>query len=158
MLQQLGIRYRLIHLNEGHAAFALLERIRDGLQEGLSFEAAREAVRKTTVFTTHTPVPAGHDVFPYDLMEKYFHPYWADLGLDRDRFFKLGGHPRKAPDGFNMTVLALNLSDHSNAVSQRHGEVSREMWRDLWPEKPSMRSPSDPSPTGSTSAPGWNRR
>jgi starch phosphorylase len=135
MLQQLGIRYRLIHLNEGHAAFALLERIRDALQEGLSFEAAREAVRKTTVFTTHTPVPAGHDVFPYDLMEKYFHPYWADLGIDRNTFFKLGNSPRKAQDGFNMTVLALNLSDHCNAVSRRHGEVSREMWRDLWPGK-----------------------
>jgi starch phosphorylase len=135
MLEKLGIGFRLTHLNESHAAFALLERIRDGLREGLSFEEAREAVRKTTVFTMHTPVPAGHDVFPYDLIEKYFHSYWRDLGLDRDRFLKLGSHPFKSQEGFNMTVLALNLSEHCNAVSRRHGEVSRDMWRDLWPGK-----------------------
>lgn len=135
MLTRLGIRYRLIHLNEGHAAFALLERIREGLRQGLSFRDARKAVRRTTVFTTHTPVPAGHDVFPYHMVEHYFSPDWAHLGIDRDQFLTLGSHPQKPEEGFNMTVMALNLADHCNAVSRRHGQVSREMWRDLWPQR-----------------------
>ncbi|MGB5985844.1 MAG: alpha-glucan family phosphorylase, partial [Desulfobacterales bacterium] len=135
MLVKLGISYQMIHLNEGHAAFALLERIRDFQDRRLSLEDARQAIRKSTVFTTHTPVPAGHDIFPYSLMEKYFHPYWDGLGLDRDRFLALGRHPANPAEGFNMTVLALNLAEHVNAVSLRHGEVSRKMWRDLWPER-----------------------
>jgi starch phosphorylase len=136
MLARLGVNYRLIHLNEGHAAFALLEKIRRALRDGLSFEAACAAVRAETVFTTHTPVPAGHDVFPFPLIEKYFHSYWSDLGLDREVLFKLGGgHLEKNKEGFNMTVLALNLAHGRNAVSQRHGEVSRQMWQGLWPDK-----------------------
>jgi starch phosphorylase len=90
MLKQLGIAYRLVHLNEGHAAFALLERIRDQIVDGATFDDAMDAVKKTTVFTTHTPVAAGHDVFPFNLIEKYFQPYWSGLGLDRRSFMELG--------------------------------------------------------------------
>ena len=134
VLEKLGIRYRLIHLNEGHAAFALLERIRDHMIAGRTFEEGLAIVKATTVFTTHTPVAAGHDVFPFHLIEKYFHPYWSELGLDRDRFFQLGLHPQKPLDGFNMTVLALTASAYRNGVSQKHAEVAREMWQPLWPD------------------------
>jgi starch phosphorylase len=136
MLEKLAIRYRLQHLNEGHAAFSLLERIRDGIRQGQTFEEAFNRVKQTTAFTTHTPVPAGHDMFPFHLMERYFSAYWSDLGLNRERFLSLGTHPKKPQQGFNMTVLALNASAHRNAVSQRHAEVSRAMWRDLWPDRP----------------------
>jgi starch phosphorylase len=143
MLEELGIAYRMIHLNEGHAAFALLERIRDRIAAGTVFAEALEAVKATTVFTTHTPVAAGHDVFPFHMIEKYFHPYWTDLGLDRQAFMKLGTHPRQPQQGFNMTVLALKASNFHNAVSQRHTEVSRAMWRDLWPDKALAEIPID---------------
>jgi starch phosphorylase len=136
MLAQLGIDYRLIHLNEGHAAFALLEKIRRNIKSGASFEAACQAVREKTVFTTHTPVPAGHDTFPYALIEKYFDVYWADLGQAREMLYKLGGVEQQNQEGFNMTALALNLTKKCNAVSQRHGEASREMWQGLWPDRP----------------------
>jgi starch phosphorylase len=136
MLARLGVNYRLIHLNEGHAAFALVEKMRRGLEAGLPLEAAIQSVRATTVFTTHTPVPAGHDVFPFPLIEKYFHTYGSDLGLERELLFKLGAHPPNHQGGFNMTVLALNLANNCNAVSRRHGEVSRAMWQGLWPDKP----------------------
>ena len=135
MLEKLGLRYRLIHLNEGHAAFALLERIRDRRLEGLSFDDAFKAVREQTVFTTHTPVPAGHDVFPFYMMEKYFGAYWSDLGLNRDSFLQMGTHPEHPRHGFNMTVLALKASGYRNAVSRNHAAVSRRMWKALWPDK-----------------------
>ena len=134
VLKILGIDHYLLHLNEGHAAFALLERIRATVATGKDFAAACEKNINTTVFTTHTPVPAGHDVFPFQLIEKFFHSYWPDLGLDRDAFFQLGIHPEKPGAGFNMTAFALRLSGHRNAVSKRHAEVSRKMWRSLWPD------------------------
>ncbi len=143
MLEKMGIRYRMVHLNEGHAAFALLERIRDYRNTGMSLQEALKSVRETTVFTTHTPVAAGHDVFPFHMMEKYFHPYWSDLGLDRERFLQLGIHPKRPQQGFNMTVLALNASLYHNAVSQQHSQVSRKMWRDLWPDRPVEEVPID---------------
>jgi starch phosphorylase len=135
MLEKLDLHYRLIHLNEGHAAFALLERIRDHRLEGMSFDDAFRSVREHTVFTTHTPVPAGHDVFPFHMMEKYFGTYWSDLGLNRDRFLQLGVHPQHPQQGFNMTVLALKASGYRNAVSRNHAAVSRKMWQSLWPDK-----------------------
>ena len=135
MLERLGLQYRLIHLNEGHAAFSLLERIRHHRLEGMAFEDALKTVRDRTVFTTHTPVPAAHDIFPFYLMEKYFSHYWADLGLDRDGFMQLGIHPQASQQGFNMTILALKASAYRNAVSQNHAEVSRAMWQCLWPDK-----------------------
>ncbi len=141
VLEAVGIRHSVLHLNEGHAAFALLERIRDRVHEGMGYEEAADQIRRTTVFTTHTPVPAGHDVFPFQLMEKYFHSYWQALGLDHDRFLELGIHTKEPGAGFNMTAFALRMSGYRNGVSQRHGEVTRGMWQDLWPESPENRAP-----------------
>ncbi len=141
VLDTLGIRHGILHLNEGHAAFAILERIRERVRGGMSFPEAVEDVRRTTVFTGHTPVPAGHDVFPFTLMEKYFRSYWADLGIDHDAFLQLGINPGDRAAGFNMTALALKLSDHRNGVSKRHGEVSRRMWQSLWPDLPEDQVP-----------------
>ncbi len=143
VLKDLGIDHYLLHLNEGHAAFALLERIRATVSAGSDFDAACKKNIKATIFTTHTPVPAGHDVFPFQLIEKYFHSYWPGLGLDRDAFFQLGIHPEKPEAGFNMTAFALRLSGCRNAVSKRHAEVSRKMWHSLWPDVPEDRVPID---------------
>ena len=143
MLKALGIDHYLLHLNEGHAAFALLERIRAHVKAGKDFAAACEKSIKATIFTTHTPVAAGNDVFPFQLIEKYFHSYWPDLGLDRNGFFQLGIHPEKPGAGFNMTAFALRLSGCRNAVSKRHAQVSRQMWRGLWPEVPENQVPID---------------
>jgi starch phosphorylase len=154
MLEKLGTDYRLIHLNEGHAAFALLERIRDHREEGLDFQAAFDRVRAQTVFTTHTPVPAGHDVFPFHLMDKYFRSYWPDLGLRRDAFLNLGCHPQEPQQGFNMTVLAMKAASRRNAVSRRHAEVSRRMWQALWPDTPEAEIPID-AITNGVHVPTW---
>jgi len=143
MLNVLGIRHSVTHLNEGHAAFALLERIRERVAGGMSFPEALEYVRSTTIFTTHTPVPAGNDRFPFPLIDKYFNGYYPHLGLDRDAFMKLGIHPEEPASGFNMTAFALRLSHYHNAVSQRHGEVARRMWKSLWPDLPEKDVPID---------------
>jgi starch phosphorylase len=134
VLDTIGIKYRIMHLNEGHAAFALLERMRDRIADGESFDQALENVKKRTVFTTHTPVPAGHDVFPFRLMEKYFRLFWQAMGIERERFFQLGVNPAAPDAGFNMTALSLRSATYRNAVSRKHAEVSRGMWQGLWPE------------------------
>lgn len=141
VLEKLGIKHSVTHLNEGHPAFALLERIRDRIQEGMSYDEAIENVRGTSIFTTHTPVPAGHDVFPFPLMEKYFHSYWPSLGLERDAFLQLGIHPNEPQAGFNMTAFALRMSGHRNGVSRKHGQVARRMWQSLWPDLPEDKIP-----------------
>jgi starch phosphorylase len=120
-------------LNEGHAAFALLERIRHRVQSGQSFEEAQKNVSSTTIFTTHTPVPAGHDVFPFELMGKYFHDFCPSLGLDHDSFLQLGVHPDEPQSGFNMTAFALRLAGYRNGVSRKHCEIARKLWKNLWP-------------------------
>lgn len=132
VLRALGYQPGIFHLNEGHAAFAALERIRELMHHGLSFDAARERLRETTVFTTHTPVKAGHDEFPFYLIEEHFRPLWEDLGLSRESFLRLG----QTPDGqhFSMTILALRTAKHCNGVSRKHGEVTRQMWHFLWPD------------------------
>ena len=135
VLNTLGIEHAIIHLNEGHAAFALLDRIRERVQRGMTYRDAVDQVKETSVFTTHTPVAAGHDVFPFDLMDKYFHSYWPVLGLDRDGFMQLGVHPTEPGAGFNMTALALKMSRFRNGVSRRHGEVARRMWQSMWPDR-----------------------
>lgn len=134
-LRTLGIEHYLLHLNEGHAAFALLERIRERMEAGMPRGEAFEQVRRTSIFTTHTPVPAGHDVFAYPTVERYFHEYWPLVGLDREAFLSLGAHPARPSDGFNMSALALRLCAHANAVSWRHAIVSRQMWHPLWPDR-----------------------
>ena len=136
VLDALGIKHSVLHLNEGHAAFALLERIRERMQEGKNYEEAVQQVRATSVFTTHTPVPAGHDVFSFELIDKYFSPYCQAGGLKRDTFLQLGVNPKEPNAGFNMTAFALRLAGYCNGVSRRHGEVARRMWQSLWPEVP----------------------
>jgi starch phosphorylase len=133
ILRALGYRPRVWHINEGHSAFMLLERLREFVAAGEPLPKAVERVQAETVFTTHTPVAAGHDVFSYHLMEKYFQALWPRLGLSRDEFLALGGANDGHTGGFNMTALALRLSRRANAVSRLHGEVSRRMWRVLWP-------------------------
>jgi starch phosphorylase len=126
-LAALGIRPAVLHLNEGHPAFALLERIHALVQEGLSFEEALRKTRESTVFTTHTPLPAGTDVFPFHLVDRYLAPYCELCGLPKEAILELGTHPRD-PSGFNMTVFALRLSRYVNGVSQKHAEVARRIW------------------------------
>ncbi|MBK9052438.1 MAG: alpha-glucan family phosphorylase [Chloroflexi bacterium] len=135
-LRQMGIEPQVWHMNEGHSSFLVLELIREKVAEGMTYAAAAAAVQAQTVFTTHTPVPAGHDVFPFHMMEQYFAGYWDELGLSREQFLALGGHQENWGMGFNMTVLALRRSGQANAVSQLHGEVSRRMWNEVWPDKP----------------------
>lgn len=133
VLRALGVNPAVWHANEGHAAFMMLERAREEIEEGASFEEAVERLRAATVFTTHTPVPAGHDVFPAQLMDKYFHGYWDGLKMNRETFMRLGQQDGVS-DVFNMTVLALTMSEHRNAVSKLHGKASRKMWHVLWPK------------------------
>ena len=144
MLAKMGIKHSVLHLNEGHPAFALLERIRERLENNLSLEEARRQVQATTVFTTHTPVPAGHDVFPFELVDRYICQCYPMFTLSRQDFFALGTSPTDPPNaGFNMTAFALRLSDHRNAVSRKHGEVARRMWQPLWPQLPVEQVPID---------------
>lgn len=133
VLRSLGLTPSAWHANEGHSAFLTLELYREFLQNGHSHQEAIEAVRARTVFTTHTPVPAGHDVFPFDLMERYFRRYWEQAGISREAFFQFGQHPDAPGAGFNMTALAIRMSAHVNGVSREHGRVSRKMWASLWP-------------------------
>jgi starch phosphorylase len=135
VLEKLGIELGALHINEGHPALAIFERIRKWTQDGMSFDEAFQQVRKSTVFTTHTPVPAGTDVFPFQLMDKYFSKYYDGLSVDREKFMQLGMNPQDPNAGFNMTVFALRSAGFSNAVSERHGQVARKMWAGLWPEK-----------------------
>ncbi|MGI6021967.1 MAG: alpha-glucan family phosphorylase [Methanoculleus sp.] len=143
VLHALGADYSVVHLNEGHPAFALLERIRERVDRGMGFDEALEQVRATSVFTSHTPVPAGHDIFPDDLIDHYFKSYYPALGIDREEFLQLGVHPQNPDAGFNMTAFALRASEHHNAVSRSHGTVTRQMWRCLWPRTPEVTVPID---------------
>ena len=133
VLRALGIKPSVWHVNEGHAAFMTLERVREETQQGISFGEAVRRVRAATVFTTHTKVAAGHEVFPVWLMDKYFKGYWESLGVDRETFLGLGRQEGAGDQTFNMTALALRMADHRNGVSQLHARVTREMWHGLWP-------------------------
>ncbi len=136
MLDALGIQGTVFHMNEGHSAFMGLELCRKLIGEkNMSFSEAREVVASSSVFTTHTPVPAGNDVFPLDMMERYFGNYWSQLRLQRHEFINLGLKPGD-PYHFNMTVLALNLSGKRNGVSELHGAVSRNIYNSIWPGTP----------------------
>jgi glycogen phosphorylase len=132
-LKAMGIKPAAWHLNEGHAAFVVLQRIRDRIEEGASFEAALDGVRKTTIFTTHTPVPAGHDAFPFNLVETHLAGAWGTLGAYRDAFMALGHYDNGGGPQFNMTALALRAANYVNGVSQLHGQVTRDMWGPIWP-------------------------
>ncbi|MFP4294200.1 MAG: alpha-glucan family phosphorylase [Halothiobacillaceae bacterium] len=139
-LRELGIKPAVWHINEGHAAFMVLERVRELVQSGMTFETAWELTASGTVFTTHTPVPAGHDMFEFGLMDNYFGGFHPALGIDRDRFMALGRYPGDGHN-FNMTVLALNGSRRHNGVSRIHGRVASEMERAIWPDVPPDENP-----------------
>ncbi len=132
-LRLLGYSPDVWHMNEGHSAFLALERLRELVAEGKTYEQAAEIIRQNNVFTTHTPVPAGNDQFPLWMAEKYFSPILAELGLTRDQFVDLGRQVQQWGESFCMPVLALHLSNHRNGVSELHGEVSRKMWQFLYP-------------------------
>ena len=132
-LRELGVKPAVWHLNEGHAAFLILELLREHLAQGLSFDAALEAVASDCVFTTHTPVAAGHDAFGHDLMISHFGDFIRELGVPLERILDLARSP-SAPGLFNMTRLALNGTRRVNAVSRVHGAVSARLCADEWPE------------------------
>lgn len=135
-LRTLGINPSVWHMNEGHSAFLILECIRELVAQGKSFDEASAIIKQKSIFTTHTPVPAGHDAFGFQMVEQYFNGFWDELGISREHFLSLGGHEEEWGMAFNMTVLALRLSGQSNGVSKLHGEISREMWHEVWPDKP----------------------
>ena len=156
LLHKLNLPPVVCHMNEGHSAFLALERIRFSMGKyGLDAAAARELTSAGNVFTTHTPVPAGIDIFPTDLMEKYFRDYAQSLTMNWDDFLDLGRvNPRQRDEPFNMAVLALRLSSAANGVSKLHGEVSRKMWQPMWPEMPEHDVPID-SVTNGVHFPTW---
>jgi len=132
-LRLLGYDPKVWHMNEGHSAFLILERMREFIDSGLTFEEAKNLVKSRDVFTTHTPVPAGNDEFPLWLIDKYFSHFWSQLGLDRDQFIDLAQHTVSWGETFSMPALALRFSERRNAVSELHGQVARKMWQYLWP-------------------------
>ncbi len=133
-LKKLGLTPTVYHMNEGHSAFLNLELIKNTIRDKqVSFDIARDIASSKTVFTTHTPVPAGNDIFPIELVEKYFKDFWPRLGLTREEFLKLGMKPcDNLEQGFNMGILALKIAGKKNGVSKLHGEVSRELFSDVW--------------------------
>ena len=143
LLRRLGLTPTIYHMNEGHSAFLNLEVIKNIIKEKqVSFEVARDIASSKTVFTTHTPVPAGNDIFPIGLVEKYFKDFWPRLGLSREEFLKLGMKPQEGLDsGFNMGIFALKIAGKKNGVSKLHGEVSRELFSDVWPHIAPSESP-----------------
>lgn len=141
VIRTLGFSPKAWHMNEGHSAFLVLECIREKVATGLTFEQAAEEVRNRAIFTTHTPVPAGHDAFAFQVVEKYFRGYWEELGISLEQLLAIGSHREAWGTAFNMTVLALRMSGQSNGVSELHGEVSRNMWQGVWPDTPPESNP-----------------
>ena len=135
-LRALGLQPAVWHLNEGHAAFVILQRLRDSLATGESWADALAEVRRSTVFTTHTPVPAGHDAFPFHLGEQHLSSAWGSMNGFGDEFRALGTYDAGQGPQFNMTALAMRSAGTINAVSQLHGAVTREMFAPLWPNTP----------------------
>ncbi len=135
LLKRLGLNPSVYHMNEGHSAFLTLEVIKDVMEEKqVSFEVAKSMCSAKTVFTTHTPVPAGNDIFPIELMDKYFSNFWPKLGISREDFLRLGmKNSQGLEQGFNMGMLALRIAGKKNGVSKLHGAVSRRLFSDVWP-------------------------
>jgi starch phosphorylase len=140
-LRTLGLQPAVWHLNEGHAAFVVLQRIRDFLAADWTWDDALAEVRRTTVFTTHTPVPAGHDAFAFHLVEQHLAGCWGSMGADRDHFLSLGQYDHGQGLQFNMTALAMRSAGAINAVSQLHRDVTRDMFAPLWPDLPAAERP-----------------
>ena len=143
VLKNLGYNPTLYHMNEGHSSFLVLETIRQIIEDKkVSFNIAKDIVSSKTVFTTHTPVPAGNDIFPVELIEKYFNGYWKTLGISKEEFIELGMKPKDNNKAqFNMGILALKIAGKKNGVSKLHGEVSRELFSEVWPEISPKESP-----------------
>jgi glycogen phosphorylase len=131
-LRALGYDPAVWHMNEGHASFLTLERARELVAKGSPFADAAKQTLSQNIFTTHTPVPAGNDEFPLWLIDKYLASYWPELGLTRAEFVDVAKHHQPHGETYSMPILALKLSSGSNAVSELHGEVSRDMWKFLW--------------------------
>jgi starch phosphorylase len=133
VLRALGIEPAAWHANEGHAAFMFVERLREQHQRGIPYDEAVRRVRASSIFTTHTPVAAGHDMFPIEEVEHCMGPFWTEVGLERESFAQLGYHPVQNHGEFHMTVLALRLAGRVNGVAARHEKESRRIWKDCWP-------------------------
>lgn len=142
MLDKLGLRPNVLHMNEGHSAFLALEKIRQlMIEEGLSFHEAREIAGASMIFTTHTPVPAGLERFGFDLIDEHLTEYYQSMGLSRDEFLNLGREFIYGTEMFSMPVMAARMSNMSNGVAQLHGEVSRKMWQWNYPNVPQEEVP-----------------
>ena len=143
LLKELGLNPTIYHMNEGHSSFLVLELIKDIMEEKkVSFNIAKDIVTAKTVFTTHTPVPAGNDIFPTTLVEKYFKDFWVPLGISEEEFMELGMKPKEEnKTTFNMGILALKIAGKKNGVSKLHGAVSRELFGEVWPEIAPNESP-----------------
>ncbi|MFO7581683.1 alpha-glucan family phosphorylase [Guyparkeria sp.] len=140
-LRALGIEPDAWHLNEGHAAFAILERVGELTERGVPFATALNTVAAATLFTTHTPVPAGHDVFPPELVDEYWQAQLPRLGIGREQLHALGHDPAHDGGNFNMTALALRGSRQHNGVSRLHGQVAARLSQGFWPEVPADENP-----------------
>jgi starch phosphorylase len=134
-LKAMGLSPTVWHMNEGHSAFLGLERIRQTIQDGDTWENAVHKVRTSTVFTTHTPVPAGNEIFDVSQVRQFFMSFERDTDLSPDNLIQMGKFPNDQSDSFNMTIFALRLAEHTNGVSQLHGEVARKMWQPIWPDR-----------------------
>ena len=147
LLKALGIDPGVVHINEGHSAFLLLEKMREYIKDyGLSGEEAFQLVKSSCVFTTHTPVPAGNEMFSAELVAKYFEPFCKRIGLAKEELLSFGEIKPKeikpgAPENFSMTILALKMSSKANGVSRLHATVSRDMWSGIWPGLPRQEVP-----------------
>lgn len=155
LLRSLGLDPAVFHMNEGHSAFLVLELLREALERGSGLEEAEASVRNRCVFTTHTPVPAGHDRFSSELMTHAMGKFWSGTGLSHDDLMNYGRvHPPDPDEPFTMTVLALRMSRVANGVSKLHGHVSREMWLSLYPKRSAARVPIG-AITNGVHTPGW---
>lgn len=134
-LRVLGYNPSVWHLNEGHSGFLVIERARELIKSGYTFDEARQRICASSIFTTHTPVPAGNDEFPEWLIDKYFSQIWPELGFTREQFVNLARNPHPWGNTFSMPVLALKMADFKNGVSELHGKVARQMWHYLWPNR-----------------------
>ena len=158
LLRSLGIEPSIYHMNEGHSAFLSLALLTEELHMGISKEEAEKKVRSKCVFTTHTPVPAGHDRFGADLIYQTMEKFWEPTGLSFENLMAYGRvHPEDTSEPFTMTVLALKMCKHANGVSELHGRVSRDMWKDLFPNKPVDEVPIGHITNG-IHTPGWATR
>jgi starch phosphorylase len=154
VLRRLNVNPVVWHANEGHTAFMTLERIREEVAGGVSFGEALSRVQQATVFTTHTPVQAGHDIFPAQLVDKYLKGYYESLGIGREAFFQLGQQTGSGTQTFNMSALGMRMANHRCAVSQLHETVTRRMWHGLWPEVAEDQVPISHITNG-VHVPGW---